>query len=57
MLLASVRLRRFRQLDVHPLLHPVPAVSPDALSAGKRSLVWEAAWASLTGATAGNLPR
>jgi MFS family permease len=40
---------------MHPLLHPVESVSPDRLAAGKRSLVWDAAWASLTGAWSGGV--
>ncbi|MBA3478245.1 MAG: hypothetical protein H0T52_07595 [Lautropia sp.] len=40
---------------MHPLLQPVPSVSPEALLAGKRWLVWDAAWASITGAWSGGV--
>ena len=37
------------------VLQPVSAVSPEALEAGKRALVWDAAWASVTGAWSGGV--
>jgi MFS family permease len=36
-------------------LRPVPLVSAQALEAGKRALVWDAAWASVTGAWSGGV--
>jgi MFS family permease len=36
-------------------LKPVPFVSEQALTSGKRSLVWDAAWASITGAWSGGV--
>ena len=36
-------------------LNPAEAVSGDELEAGKRALVWDAAWASLTGAWSGGV--
>jgi MFS family permease len=37
------------------ILRPVPVVSAQALEAGKRALVWDAAWASVTGAWSGGV--
>jgi MFS family permease len=36
-------------------LRPVPVVSAEALEAGQRALVWDAAWASVTGAWSGGV--
>jgi len=36
-------------------LRSIPVVGPDALKAGQRSLVWDAAWASMTGAWSGGV--
>lgn len=36
-------------------LKSIPIVGSDALNAGKRSLVWDAAWASITGAWSGGV--
>ena len=40
---------------MHLSLRPVPIVTPEALEAGKRALVWDAAWASVTGAWSGGV--
>jgi len=37
------------------ILRPVAGVSAEALEAGKRALVWDAAWASVTGAWSGGV--
>ena len=36
-------------------LHPEPTITPEALAAGQRSLVRDAAWASMTGALSGGV--
>lgn len=36
-------------------LSPQPTVSPEALEAGKRSLVWDAGWGSVTGGLSGGV--
>ena len=38
-----------------PILRPVASVTPEALRAGKRALIWDAAWASVTGAWSGGV--
>jgi MFS family permease len=44
-----------RALRAPDMLRPVPHVAPDALVAAKRSLVFDAAWASVTGAWSGGV--